>query len=578
MINRGDTDERRRRLEQRQKQIAYGKETEGYAKYTCLVPRPCDREYHNPLHALTPRPEYDCSKRQFDRVLNAWRRQLHQWDDCDLDNLDEKFLSSGKATLMDFGLAAAPASTTHTPTTDDKPPQQPTGVMHSIANVAAMAHDHDGARDGGVEGGQRDDEEDGGGASHTRSPVFTGNTPTSALYSSGLSMHLNSGRASAMTAAACTPSRPQMSEGAEGPQVDDSFFLHMNSGNSRIASPYHPTYSGTGHVANSSYYYNYNSGGGGAGGGGAGAGNGRSSTNAYYQQFMRSNSYAHHNGGTPGSNYAMHIGLTPAHRPPSRNSVPHHITAIFNSEYELMAPSGPGSPSGMPHNPRSGGSPYRLGEPWMPNRRSPTYAMSSAAQCAGHRGTGSPANHNHSNTTPTASTSTTAAPPNITTANSAGTIVMTGTRGESPPQTTELALIPSTSQSSSGGFAQSPYGFRVHSPVQPQQQQPQTSQPVAYATPLTRPQSRPGLTAIQSQLSTSPSRSPIGLPPQQRERVAIAITMAAAARSRRGSGLVAAPTTWTPPNPQAQVRPSPHTPQLHLAVTPLSTKRPEAQD
>ncbi|KPI90014.1 hypothetical protein ABL78_0874 [Leptomonas seymouri] len=567
MINLGDTDERRRRLEQRQKQIAYGKETEGYAKYTCLVPRPCDREYHNQLHALTPRPEYDCSKRQFDRVLNAWRRQLHQWDDCDLNNPDKKFLPSGKATLLDLSLAEAPAPAAHTPTANSTSPLQPTGVMRSIANVAAMAQDHDGVRDPDVEDGQHDDEDDGG-VSHTRSPVFTGNTPTSALYSSRLSMHINSGRASAIAAAACTPSRPQISEGAEGPQVDDSFFLHMNSGNSRITSPFHPTYSGTGHVATGSsgitsnnYHYNYSSGGvhGAASGGTA---NGRSSASHYYQQFMRNSSYAHHNGGTPGNNYATHTGLTPAHRPPSRNNVPHHITAIFGSEYELMTPSGPGSPSGMPHNPRSGGSPYRLGEPWMPNRRSPTYALSSAVQGAGHCSTGCPASN--SMTTPIASNVTSC----VAAANSAGTMVMTGTRGESPPTTTELALIPSTSQSSSGGFAQSPYGFRVHSPVQS----------AAYATPLTRSQSRPGMTATSNQPSSSPSRSPICLPSQQRERVAIATTMAAAARSRRGSGLGAAPTTWTPPNPQAQVRPSPHTPQLHLAATPPSTKRQEAQE
>jgi hypothetical protein len=571
MMNLGETDERRRRLEQRRKQIVYGKETEGYAKYTTLVRRPCDREYHNPLHALTPRPEYDCSKRQFDRVLNTWRRQLHQWDDCDIDNPDPKFLPCGTATLGDLALVQAPAARTPTPTTmpDGKPPlqqqqQQQAGVMHSIANVAAMAHRHNGAGDDNNGGGQGGDvDEDNDGAPHARSPVFTGTTPTSALYSSGLSVHINSGRASAIAATACTPSRPQLSEGGEGPQVDDSFFLHMNSGSSRIASPFHPTYSGTGHVANgnssgtSNCSYNY------YGNGGA-AVNGRSSANSYYQQLMRSTTCA-----------TAHTGLTPAHRPPSRSNVAHHITAIFGSEYELMTPSGLGSPSGMPHNPRNGGSPYRLSEPWMPNRHSPTYVMSSSvAQGPGHNmgtpSTSTATNINNNNLSP---------PACITAANSAGTMVMTGTRGESPPQTTELALIPSTLQSSSGGFAQSPYGFRVHSPVQLQQQAAQAGCCVT-TTPLTRSQSRPGTTAAAaSQTTSSPSRSPICLPPQlQRERVAITTTMAAVARSRQSSGLGMAPTTWTPPNPQAQVRPSPQAPQLHLTATPPSTTEPETQE
>lgn len=602
MINLGDTDERRRRLEQRQKQIVYGKETEGYAKYTCVVPRPCDREYHNPLHALTPRPEYDCSKRQFDRVLNAWRRQLHQWDDCDLDHPEAKFLPSGKATLLDLALAEAPVSTTHTPThaaeAEPPPPPQPSGgVMHSIANVAAMAHVRDKAATGpggGVGARHEDDDDEDGAVSHTRSPVFTGNTPTSGLYSSGLSMHLNSGRASAITAAACTPSRPQMSEGAEGPQVDDSFFLHMNSGSSRIASPFHPTYSGTGHVANANssgagnayYYSNYNS-------GPAGPTNGRASTSSCYQQFMRNNSYVHHSSSTPGGNHATHTGLTPAHRPPSCSSAPHHITAIFGSEYELMTPSGPGSPSGMPHNPRSGGSPYRLGEPWMSSRRSPTYVVATAAAAAAQQNMGHATSHNSNNGSVVHNGSVTMSTPvnsvmpsNITAVNSAGTMVLTtGARGESPPQTTELALIPSTSQSSGGGFAQSPYGFRVHSPVQPQQQQQSSSQPAAAAagtacaTPLTRSQSRPGMITTASPMLSSPSRSPIGLPQQQQQqRVTIATTMAAATRSRRGSGIGVAPTTWTPPNPQAQVRPSPNTPQLHLSAGSTSTKRSEAQE
>ncbi|CAC9494818.1 conserved hypothetical protein [Leishmania infantum JPCM5] len=521
MINSGDTEERRRRLDQRRKQIVYGKETEGYLKYTSMISRPCDREYHNPLHAITPRPEYDCSKRQFDRVLNAWRRQLHQWDDYDADNIDERFFPLGKASLLDLGLCHPPAN--HTPTTataaaaaapgatappPGKPPQAPpAGVMHSIANVAAMAN--------GVHG------DDGAMQCHSRSPVFTENSPTSGLYSSAsLSMHISSGRAASM-ATACTPSRPQLSEGADGPKVDESFFFHMNSGNSRIASPFHPTYSGTGHM-------------------GHGGGNGRSSANSHYQQLIMRNSAAHvhnnANGGTPGSSCANYTGLTPAHRPASRGGMPHHITSIFGSEYELMTPSGLASPAGMPHNPRNGSSPYPLGEPWMPNRRSPTCVVGATHGFGCHH-------------------PSTAALSGVTASNGSGTAMMVGGgRGESPPHTTEMALIPSTSLSNGSGFAQSPYSYRVHSPVQPQSALPQATS--TYATPLTRQQSRPSLSGYtnavpaaagihhQQHQSNSSSGARVGPPQQQQQRVAIATgTAAAASRSARGSGVSGLPTS-----------------------------------
>ncbi|CAJ1027506.1 putative Histone RNA hairpin-binding protein RNA-binding domain containing protein [Leishmania shawi] len=477
MINSGDTDERRRRLDQRRKQIIYGKETEGYLKYTSLISRPCDREYHNPLHAITPRPEYDCSKRQFDRVLNAWRRQLHQWDDYDMDNIDERFLPLGKASLLDLGLCHPPSSCTPTNATAGPP----AGVMHSIANVAAMAN--------GVLG------DDDAMQCHSRSPIFTENSPTSGLYSSvSLSMHISSGRAASM-AAACTPSRPQLSEGAEGPKVDESFFLHMNSGNSRIASPFHHTYSGTGH----------------------GGGNGRSSANSHYQQLMMRNStaYAHNsaNGGTPGSSYGNYTGLTPVHRPASRGGMPHHITAIFGSQYELMTPSGLASPAGIAHNPRTGSSPYPVGEPWMSSRRSPTCAVGTAHGVGGHH------------------------PSTVTLNGMAGTnssetaTMVSGRPGESPPNATALALIQSTSLGNSSSFAPSSYNYLAHSPAQPQAAPPQAT--IAYPTPLTHQQSRPGLSGYTNvtpatagihhpqRQSNSPSGTRFEPPQQQRQQLAI---------------------------------------------------------
>ncbi|CBH09843.1 hypothetical protein, conserved [Trypanosoma brucei gambiense DAL972] len=103
-LNRGDTTERARRLQQRLRQVQYGKETAGYENYIRAVPSRCDREFRNPMHPMTPRPEYDCSKRTFDRYLNVWRRQLHLWDDYDADNLAPQYTRIGIPTLGRLGL------------------------------------------------------------------------------------------------------------------------------------------------------------------------------------------------------------------------------------------------------------------------------------------------------------------------------------------------------------------------------------------------------------------------------------------------------------------------------------------
>ncbi|RNF23306.1 uncharacterized protein Tco025E_02833 [Trypanosoma conorhini] len=109
-INLGETAERSRRLKQRQRQVQYGKETVGYSNYLRAVPSRCDREFRNPMHPMTPRPEYDCSKRTFDRYLNIWRRQLHLWDDYDPNNLEPQYVRIGIPTLRGLGLELPPST------------------------------------------------------------------------------------------------------------------------------------------------------------------------------------------------------------------------------------------------------------------------------------------------------------------------------------------------------------------------------------------------------------------------------------------------------------------------------------
>lgn len=74
-----DTFQADRRLQQRLKQVAFGKSTVGYQCYTEQVPHGM-RDPDNPDHPTTPRIDYPCSKRMWDRGLRQWRRSLHRWD------------------------------------------------------------------------------------------------------------------------------------------------------------------------------------------------------------------------------------------------------------------------------------------------------------------------------------------------------------------------------------------------------------------------------------------------------------------------------------------------------------------
>ena len=74
--NEKETDPRR--LSQRRKEIAYGKNTLGYERYLRMVPK--EKRRHPRDHPPTPDPTRKYSKRQFDGIVRAWRRKLHDWD------------------------------------------------------------------------------------------------------------------------------------------------------------------------------------------------------------------------------------------------------------------------------------------------------------------------------------------------------------------------------------------------------------------------------------------------------------------------------------------------------------------
>lgn len=65
-----------RRLEQREKQIRYGYNTEGYKNYIQQVPK-SERKKGMPQ---TPNKYQDCSKRSWDGQIRVWRKALHMYD------------------------------------------------------------------------------------------------------------------------------------------------------------------------------------------------------------------------------------------------------------------------------------------------------------------------------------------------------------------------------------------------------------------------------------------------------------------------------------------------------------------
>eukprot|EP01061_Rhynchopus_euleeides_P043819 TRINITY_DN765_c0_g1_i1.p1 TRINITY_DN765_c0_g1~~TRINITY_DN765_c0_g1_i1.p1 ORF type:complete len:229 (+),score=61.30 TRINITY_DN765_c0_g1_i1:397-1083(+) len=65
------------KIAQREKQLALGRLTSGYANYRRSVPV---RDPSNSEHINTPRAAWNISKRQFDLHIRQWRRDLHYWD------------------------------------------------------------------------------------------------------------------------------------------------------------------------------------------------------------------------------------------------------------------------------------------------------------------------------------------------------------------------------------------------------------------------------------------------------------------------------------------------------------------
>ncbi|KAL3801843.1 hypothetical protein HJC23_001239 [Cyclotella cryptica] len=68
-----------RRIQQRRRQILFGKNTTGYEEYTKRIPK--EKRMRNSMeHPSTPDPTVDMSVKRWQGLVNAWRRALHKFD------------------------------------------------------------------------------------------------------------------------------------------------------------------------------------------------------------------------------------------------------------------------------------------------------------------------------------------------------------------------------------------------------------------------------------------------------------------------------------------------------------------
>ncbi|EPR60758.1 hypothetical protein TGME49_309040 [Toxoplasma gondii ME49] len=95
-----DEEEWARRECARMKDIAIGKATEGYRNFIRAVPKDQRREGD----PATPDPKQRCSKAQFQREYQDWRKQLHRYDSCGVRGMspvESKDANAGEESRRD---------------------------------------------------------------------------------------------------------------------------------------------------------------------------------------------------------------------------------------------------------------------------------------------------------------------------------------------------------------------------------------------------------------------------------------------------------------------------------------------
>lgn len=110
------TEKDEKRLAARQKQLDFGKNTLGYARYCEYVPRHARRREH----PRTPDKFQVCSKRSWDGQVRKWRRLLHEWDPVGSTEVAAEKASSAAAAAEKTASDAEDADAAHSEHTPKK--------------------------------------------------------------------------------------------------------------------------------------------------------------------------------------------------------------------------------------------------------------------------------------------------------------------------------------------------------------------------------------------------------------------------------------------------------------------------
>ncbi|XP_063682891.1 uncharacterized protein LOC134817604 [Bolinopsis microptera] len=119
-------------IAKREKQVLYGKVTDGYQNYKSIIPKGL-RNIRDPA---TPRKDYPYSKRCWDGLVRSWRRKLHEWDEPSVALGLRAAYTKNNKDLKDSGLvnnagelvmftSSEPAEETNETPEEEEPVSQP---------------------------------------------------------------------------------------------------------------------------------------------------------------------------------------------------------------------------------------------------------------------------------------------------------------------------------------------------------------------------------------------------------------------------------------------------------------------
>ncbi|GFS26273.1 histone RNA hairpin-binding protein [Elysia marginata] len=146
------------RLARREKDIAYGKNTDAYRLYTDLIPKEL-RSENSKKHPRTPKKNKVCSRRSWDAQVKLWKKRLHSWAN-EQEAAEETSKSASESPQQKNSWASIVAQG-HLPKTEQEQNDQNEKDDHqedmgATNREAGDIHDYDDQDDVDLSGGESD--------------------------------------------------------------------------------------------------------------------------------------------------------------------------------------------------------------------------------------------------------------------------------------------------------------------------------------------------------------------------------------------------------------------------------------